>query len=465
MKKKYRFENFLFTDSEIIEKHLAKMAAKGWQLEKIGPFCWTYRRAEPQKLTYSVVYFSEASEFNPGPTDNQQTFHEYCQAAGWRFVAELAQMQVFSSSRPNPVPIESDEGLKLRSIHSSMKKNFLPSTILMILLGFLQLFSQWSSFRSGPVRYLSGGTGLCAAGIWLVLCLYLLYSLADYWIWYRRSQKSVSAGGACISKNPLPRKIIGGAVLLWTTLIVLLFLFILLGNNGWWAGVAGMAITAAAMFVVLAVRKGLKKAKVSRKINLAVTIVASFAVTFALLGLMTWVIVSTDLTRHQPSEIYTVTGSNGTTWDWRVYRDPIPLRLEDLGLGLGYGHYSYELEEESTFLLSRLSARQNALPDGQDAPELTYEVAAPAFPWLYDLCLRDYLEDAYIPEHREFVPVEEPAWGARQVYHLMQDGEDFRGTYLVCYDSRIVRLTVYGAGLSDEQIRTAARKLLPQEGV
>lgn len=48
---KRRFEQFLFYDYTGIERHLKRMAARGWQLHKITRFYWEYRRTEPQKLT------------------------------------------------------------------------------------------------------------------------------------------------------------------------------------------------------------------------------------------------------------------------------------------------------------------------------------------------------------------------------------------------------------------------------
>ena len=113
---KYRFENFSFHDFAGVERHLEAMAQKGWLLDKVTAFTWRYRRIEPKKLHFSVTYFSEASEYNPYPTPNQRTFLDYCADAGWNLAAEWAQMQILWSELENPVPIETDEELRLRSI-------------------------------------------------------------------------------------------------------------------------------------------------------------------------------------------------------------------------------------------------------------------------------------------------------------------------------------------------------------
>ena len=102
MRKKRRLEQFIFYDYNGIADHLEKMAAKGWRLSKISGNVWTYEAIEPTESTelkYTVTYFSEASEFNPYPTENQQVFLDYCEEAGWKLAAEWAQMQILYSDR------------------------------------------------------------------------------------------------------------------------------------------------------------------------------------------------------------------------------------------------------------------------------------------------------------------------------------------------------------------------------
>ena len=55
---------YSFYDTEGLARHFERMAAEGWLIEKLGYF-WRYRRIEPQALRFSVVYYSEASEFDP----------------------------------------------------------------------------------------------------------------------------------------------------------------------------------------------------------------------------------------------------------------------------------------------------------------------------------------------------------------------------------------------------------------
>ena len=125
---------FQFNHYKDIELKLEKMAEKGLFLKKVGTLFWTFEKSEPKKVKYTVTYFSEASIFNPTDTDNQQTYYDYAKESGWNFVAQLNQMQIFSSEDESPIPLETDEKEKLENIKKCMKKNFLPSTLSMIFV-------------------------------------------------------------------------------------------------------------------------------------------------------------------------------------------------------------------------------------------------------------------------------------------------------------------------------------------
>lgn len=146
-----RVVNFRFDRYREMEVRLEKLAAKGLFLERCGGFAWTFRKGEPKSLHYTVTYFSEGSLFNPHITDNQQTYFEYAKAAGWDFVAQLNQMQIFSSEAENPIPFETDEREKLDNIKRCMNKSFLPSMVLLIVVFSLNLVVQFSSFQSDTI--------------------------------------------------------------------------------------------------------------------------------------------------------------------------------------------------------------------------------------------------------------------------------------------------------------------------
>ncbi|MDZ7834454.1 MAG: DUF2812 domain-containing protein [Alkalibacterium sp.] len=200
---KFRFDRY--EDTEI---KLEKLAAKGLFLEECGSFLWTFRKGTPKKVKYTVTYFSEGSVFNPDITDNQQTYFDYAKAAGWNFVTQFNQMQIFCSEADNPIPFETDEKVKFENIKRCMKKSYLPSMIVMILVFVLNLIVQFNSFQLNPIDYLSDSIRLLSSSMIAAVIIYQVYSLMTYVLWLKRSEKSIALGGGCVKNNSIVYKMV-----------------------------------------------------------------------------------------------------------------------------------------------------------------------------------------------------------------------------------------------------------------
>ena len=121
---KRRVETYSFYDHSGISAHLEAMAAQGWLLEKRANALWTYRRAQPQQLTYAVAYYPEGSAFDPEPNEGLSEFYELCAHDGWEFVTAFAEMQIFVSRRENPPPLDTDPVVELAVLHRSSRRRF-----------------------------------------------------------------------------------------------------------------------------------------------------------------------------------------------------------------------------------------------------------------------------------------------------------------------------------------------------
>lgn len=458
--KKRRLEQFLFFDYTGIEAHLAKMAAKGWQIDKITPFCWKYRRIEPQSLTYTVTYFSEASDFNPYPTMNQQTFHDYCEKAGWKLAAEWAQMQIFCTAQEEPTPIETDEPVKLKAIHKSMKKNFLPGGIMLLLLSLFQVFLQLHMCAQSPTDWLSNNTSLFSALIWGIFALYMLTNLTVYGVWYYRSGKAAGRGETGLESSSSYQK----AQLIWLLLEGIAVVGTFLSLSSQYLGWMGVWLIAymALMLTVPLIRNALKWAGASKKLNLTITIISIVVLAVALSGIMTGLItrgIRNGMFSKKPVETYTTTQSNGDTHTWEIYHDSLPLTVEDLQ-DIAYDHYSYEWTANESILLAQYVARQNSFTDGQQAPELRYTILDTKLPGVFDVCLNEYL-DRYdwdpLEDERHYQRTDDPAWQADGVYQLYFQ-EEAMAEYILCWGSRIVYIR-FDEMPSASQIAIAAKKL------
>ena len=162
--RKRRVELLSFYDHVGISRHLEKMAAKGWMLEKITNLGWVYRRIEPKQLHFTVSYYSQASEFDPEPTEDQKTFYDFCAHTGWQRACSSAQLQIFYNERENPTPIETDAKLEVQAIHASAKKSFIPAYLALLVIALLNGGLFVSGIMGDPIKALSSPSRLCAGG-------------------------------------------------------------------------------------------------------------------------------------------------------------------------------------------------------------------------------------------------------------------------------------------------------------
>ena len=179
--KNRRLETLSFYDHTGIEKHLAKMAQKGWMIERITNQFWTYRKIEPKKVRFAVIYYPEASVLR-GLTEKERLLQDYCETAGWKLVTRWTQMQVYCNDAENPVPLETDAVIQIENINKTAWRTHLRGYWimfgLMLFLGMLVMLVATGGFVDTGVYLL-----LFAVVVWCVV------ELAAYYIWYDKAER------------------------------------------------------------------------------------------------------------------------------------------------------------------------------------------------------------------------------------------------------------------------------------
>ena len=99
MKQIYRLESFTFYDTDNIAAHLSQMAEEGWALSSVGRYFWKYTAIAPEKRTYGITFFPDVSAFDTEPSEAQEDFIAYCEEAGWNYVTQWQQMQIFYTTK------------------------------------------------------------------------------------------------------------------------------------------------------------------------------------------------------------------------------------------------------------------------------------------------------------------------------------------------------------------------------
>lgn len=459
---KRRLMPLTFYDRTGLEKDLKNQAAKGWLLEKCTTIGWVYRRIEPAKIHFSVVYFPAADVFDPHPSDKQQRFQEFCEYTGWELITTNAQMQVFCNHRENPIPIETDPVIEVENIHKSVKKTMIPAYLSNLILAVMQIGLAAQRFSWDPLTELLSLPSMLSTLFWCLDVFFWTILLGLYFNWHRKA-KAAAADGHFLETKSTDRFQI---LMLITTSLAVLFMYLSFGS--WTMLLVGalMVIGILGLTAVMVwMSNRMKKRNVSARTNRLITYAFAALMSFALCGCVIWLVVGVRTAETDPAAHAKAYEYNG--WTYYVYDDPIPLRIEDL-IDTDYDGYSYEIiSDSSSPLLSRFEARQKTRYDALDEPEMQYRIVQVKLPLLYDWVLKQMLADF---DHNYAYPVDDPnwkydrsidpaPWGAEKVYQLILGGED-QTRYLVCYENIIIEIDLDWMPTA-EQMAIISQKLIP----
>ena len=456
---KRRMETFSFYDRTGTERHLEEMAEQGWRLEKIGPFFWTYRKIEPQRLAFSVCCFPKASQFDPEPSEEQQTFYDFCEHSGWVLAASNAQLQVFCNERENPVPIETDPVLEVESIHQTMKRSLIPSQLGLLAVAVLNAALVVWRLSGDPIGVLANPANLFTSLCWVIIVSLVGVELGSYFRWHRKAVLAAERGE--FLETGSHRKLQIGALVLLAAGTAWFILSIALSGSRLMTAMALVLLFVYApllLFLGWGIKKLLRRKKVPARTSMAVTIIAALVTAFAFLGLMTFGIIF----------------GHGQGW-WREDggQSRAPLTVEDL-LDPGYDGYDLHCAREETLLLGRIYVQQDPpislakedLARYQELPSINYTWVQVRAPFLYGLCLdslrygKDDREEGQVPEgHKRYYESADPApWGADRAFRWIIQDIGPRDIYLLCYPDRILEVGFSWAP-TPEQMRIVGETL------
>nr|WP_326165060.1 DUF2812 domain-containing protein [uncultured Oscillibacter sp.] len=451
---RYRWNTLCIYDRRGVEEHLTAMAAKGWRLEKTGNTLWKYRRAEPAEVRYAVTYSAGASQFEPGPTEGQQSLEELCAAAGWTKVCDWCQMQIFSTEDPAAVPLETDEAIRLENLHRSMRKNFLPANFILLAVGLFMSASFLGTLSVKPLQILQRNASLFSGPLFVLVAALEICTLCHYYGWRRRSLRSIAGGGPCAPISTRAYQRLNAAGLVLVGIFLALYLAMELAGGGGRGHALFLVLYLALFALVVALIRGttalLRRRGVSKWWNIAGTLAADVVLVSVMIGGLAWGAIRFDWSGSGSGETYTY---HHLEFDVHP-REDVPLTLTDL-TGETYRHTSREWRSEGSFFVPKQSYREYALQDTEGASKdvwpgslhLSYTICEPRGRWLYDALVEDLLniEDRKeIPEFQRIYREEDPApWGAEAAYqqYYRQDG-DAADDWLLCWPGRVVLLSL-----------------------
>ncbi len=443
---KRKIELFSFYDKDTISRHLEKMAAKGWMLQHIGTYCWVYKRIEPSNVHFTVSYFPKASEFDPQPSPQKMMFQDFCSHTGWQLAASSAQLQIFYNEKENPIPIETDPMLELEAIQKTARKGFIPTCLLLlILLLIISIFL----VDHHPIRYFSDYGQIITSLVMASLLIYLIVELSNYGIWLIKAKKAAEHGEFLKPANTATFQ----KIIISTSIILLLFYTAIkissIENPKMKLLFLGSIIDVPLIVIIVnGLKRLLKRHKISKEVNIMVTLFACIFLAFGTQGLL-----SEAMLQDTPYE------SVGVSFE--LHHDKLPLVLEDL-TEVDSNAYSYEeLRNSGTIFLNRRIESQAPRQDVKNyhnLPALNYEIIDVKMPLLYDLC-----KDALLNENEKFSNsyhlIDTKSLQANEAYQLFDENNHALDWYLLCYDKQFIKLYIE-LPLNENQLRIIEEKLI-----
>ena len=444
-------------DYEGIEAWLEKMAAEGWQLESTGAYLWKFRRSEPAKTHYSLVFMPKTSAYDPKKENKALDLEAYCSESGWKLVCSSGKVHIFRNDEEDPIPIETDERIKLNNVRRSMLISYL-LPLMIITAGMVMLNGGIIGFWTNPARSLSSYSGMVGAAMTTCVFFLTIVCTGTFLHWYRASKRAVDGGGSC-APTGLCRKL----YYISLVMIIVAMVFSILTWSAEDMGHAFAIVIYMVMVFILGavgwmIREKFAYSGMSTKMNRILTNVILVLLSLALTGafIAGIIIMEVELDNDEKSE---------------RSKSMMPLTSEDLR-DIGDEPYSYDWESTETFVLGRDQAFQESTAYmeeeySEDSPEydLNYTIVHVKENRLYQRCLRDMMSDELfwftdmISNNETTWKQIEPPAKASKAYRRSWDDE-YVDELILCYPDRIVMVTPYfDDELSEDDIRVIDEKL------
>lgn len=434
-------------EQECIEEFLADQAEQGWMLEKMGSFYWHFRKAEPKKRKFSVVYFLKTDDFHATPTEEMKEFYEFLAHDGWYPVtSEAGKIQVFCNEHTEPRPVETEVTTKVEVLHRMWKCVGLKMCILCLAVAIGQLLALGWGVTYMPITLLADNMAWGVVVCSLALIGAGIGAVISHYRWYKKAQVEARERNTFLPTRLWMRELSWLYIMLVTAGLAFQSLRVFRAVRAvvFLLVILVLVVVVAGTFEVC-VAHGKRAGMTAKKNRKRSVLVAAILLTA--IGILMFLVLAVFgdggyFNKREPEMTYEYDGST-----FEIYKDELPLTLERL-TGEAYDEqYSYEMRlEQKSFLINHYIGWQSPCEDVHELPDLRYEIVEIKYSLVYELCekfIKDELEHDYgkglEDESERLIMVEATAWGAQKAYQLYH-GDEAKMTFVLCYSERIVKL-------------------------
>ena len=380
---------------------LENQALKGWLFDGFGGYGWKFRRIEPQKLRFSVVYFSTSDKDNLDEKVKMEEFREFCAHDGWQFAGASNSMHVFYSEKENPTPIETDPVLEVESIVKAQGNGMGKSLAVLSVILVLAALFVWKENRGSMILLLTYQWGVWTIMMGATCLLEILIFTVKFKIWEKKARRHAQECGEFLDESPM-MALMNWVAYGWLVLVVAALIFaagwkVFLWRMGSWGLIYG------AVFIAWSRLK-------EKNIDNQELYLRGLAAYFLILCVGT---ILTDVAAEKLNVGFDLHAPEGSAWV--QYEEVPPLEA---------GECTIDLRE--TGFLARYRV---------EGTEASYTVVDVKIGFLYSLCLDEML-------HEHFFPADAAPWGARQAYQLGVSEIPSNPWWILCYEDRIVEISL-----------------------
>ncbi len=221
---KRRMEFFSLYDHTNIEKHFEKMALKGWLIEDIGSYFWKYKKIEPCKLHFSVVYYPKKVDEGTVISADRQHFIDMCTSGGWEYVINKEQMHIFCTEDENTPPIETDPEIQIECIHKFAKSDIITNNLVTIgCCIFLIVFWGYQMWKE-PVEIITDEF----FRVWFApfFIAFSIHNIISYLLWHKKAKPTAESGEFTETKRIFNINFLFWLPIYWFSATILIFSFL-----------------------------------------------------------------------------------------------------------------------------------------------------------------------------------------------------------------------------------------------
>lgn len=311
-----KYITFQLNECEAIKEYLEEMALKGWALKYIRTF-FCFEKIEPQKLIYSVEVFSKASIYDTVPANSTNEYIDYCKEAGWSFVCNIGQINIFVSNSQNAIPIETDEQLKFKTIKRGMLKQNAITWFCLFPLFMLNITLNFMNFES----FITSNMGLIVFLSYMIFFAVVIIQVISFTVWTIKQSKNLKIGNPIqyISKSGRKKRTILQLIPLFimTLLLLVVAIFSLLQSDYFTVMMTGFIILLVPLLILFS--HFLQKRGLSRTANKIIPVLLGFGISMMIVFISVFMIFlpGTDSSLHDNSSFSSKTFLASTaTYDY-----------------------------------------------------------------------------------------------------------------------------------------------------